>query len=149
MKVKHAIVIAGKNYGFVTFASPASVEQLLEMREPLEVAGSKVILRQVITFSNLVISHLYLALVFVSSFKATLRCPTVNYPEFSYLCTFTASFHYLCRFVLHAQLYFFDNAVSGETAIMERGRLEQCRRNIKEEVFGLQVERAGMVGGRV
>ena len=55
LKVKHAIVITGKNYGFVTFSSPASVEQLLEMRESLEVAGSKVILRQVMIFSNLVI----------------------------------------------------------------------------------------------
>ena len=46
--MKHAIVIEGKNYGFVTFSTSASVEQLLEMKEPLEVAGSKVILRQVI-----------------------------------------------------------------------------------------------------
>lgn len=44
--VKHAIVITGKNYGFVTFSTSASVEQLLEMKEPLEVAGSTVILRQ-------------------------------------------------------------------------------------------------------
>ena len=46
--MKHAIVITGKNYGFVTFSTSAPVEQLLEMREPMEVAGSKVILRQVI-----------------------------------------------------------------------------------------------------
>ena len=46
--MKHAIVITGKNYGFVTFSTSASVEQLLEMKEPLEVAGSTVILRQVI-----------------------------------------------------------------------------------------------------
>ena len=46
--MKHAIVITGKNYGFVTFSTSASVEQLLEMSEPFEVAGSKVMLRQVI-----------------------------------------------------------------------------------------------------
>jgi len=44
--VKHAMVITGKGYGFVTFSTSESVEQLLEMKEPLEVAGSKVILRQ-------------------------------------------------------------------------------------------------------
>ena len=42
------MVITGKGYGFVTFSTSESVEQLLEMKEPLEVAGSKVILRQVI-----------------------------------------------------------------------------------------------------
>ena len=52
VKVKDAIVIAGKNYGFVTFSSSASVEELLETREPLEVAGSKVILRQVFMFGS-------------------------------------------------------------------------------------------------
>ena len=46
--MKHAIVITGKNYGFVTFSTSAPVEQLLEMSEPFEVAGSKVMLRQVI-----------------------------------------------------------------------------------------------------
>ena len=64
-------MIAGKNYGFVTFSSPASVEQLLEMREPLEVAGSKVILRQVMILSNLVLpiklGHIYLAIIFRKS----------------------------------------------------------------------------------
>ena len=50
--MKDAIVIAGKNYGFVTFSSSASVEELLETREPLEVAGSKVILRQVFMFGS-------------------------------------------------------------------------------------------------
>ena len=47
MKVEAAIVIPRKNYGFVTFSSIAPVEQLLEMREPLEIAGSEVFLRQV------------------------------------------------------------------------------------------------------
>ena len=47
VKVEAAIVIPRKNYGFVTFSSIAPVEQLLEMREPLEIAGSEVFLRQV------------------------------------------------------------------------------------------------------
>ena len=46
------MVITGKGYGFVTFSTSESVEQLLEMKEPLEVAGSKVILRQVIRGSR-------------------------------------------------------------------------------------------------
>ena len=51
------MVITGKGYGFVTFSTSESVEQLLEMKEPLEVAGSKVILRQVIRGSRRIICN--------------------------------------------------------------------------------------------
>ena len=46
--MKQAVVITGKNYGFVTFSTSAPVKHLLDMKEEVEVAGSKVILRQVI-----------------------------------------------------------------------------------------------------
>ena len=46
--MKQTTVITGKNYGFVTFSTSAPVKHLLEMKDEVEVAGSQVILRQVI-----------------------------------------------------------------------------------------------------
>ena len=43
----HAVAIAGRNFGFVTFSSTEAVDYLLDQREPVEVAGSRVTVRQV------------------------------------------------------------------------------------------------------
>ena len=47
VKVIHAVAIAGRNFGFVTFSSTEAVDYLLDQREPVEVAGSRVTVRQV------------------------------------------------------------------------------------------------------
>merc|ERR1719494_1310131 len=45
-QVIHAVAIAGRNFGFVTFSSTEAVDYLLDQREPVEVAGSRVTVRQ-------------------------------------------------------------------------------------------------------
>merc|ERR1719494_1394295 len=45
-QVIHSVVIAGRNFGFVTFSSTEAVDFLLDQREPVEVAGSRVTVRQ-------------------------------------------------------------------------------------------------------